>query len=75
MRPGEKMFEELVIGAELSCTRHAAILTASEGFETWDDFEPVLHRLEASIGQHDPAEVRRVLNTCLPGHGAGVGRT
>jgi FlaA1/EpsC-like NDP-sugar epimerase len=74
MRPGEKMFEELVIGAELSPTRHAAILTASELFQTWDQFEPLLQRLEALIGQRDRGGVRSMVMFCAPGLGAGVAR-
>jgi FlaA1/EpsC-like NDP-sugar epimerase len=74
MRPGEKMFEELVIGAELSPTRHAAILTASELFQTWDKFEPLLQRLEALIGQRDRGGVRSMVMFCAPGLGAGVAR-
>ena len=62
LRPGEKMFEELVIGAELSPTRHPAILTASEGFLPWADLEPRLQRLEAAVSQHDRHAVRRLLS-------------
>jgi FlaA1/EpsC-like NDP-sugar epimerase len=39
LRPGEKMFEELVIGDELSPTSHPAIMTARERFQQWSEFE------------------------------------
>lgn len=61
LRPGEKMFEELVIGEELSPTAHPAILTAREGFQPWAEFERRLQRLEAAVGQDDAAAVRQLL--------------
>jgi FlaA1/EpsC-like NDP-sugar epimerase len=63
LRPGEKMFEELVIGADLLATSHPAILKAMESFEPWLQLEQRLQRLEAAISQHDAAEVRRLLPT------------
>lgn len=61
LRPGEKMFEELVIGADLEPTNHAAILRAREGFDRWDHVEQQLSRLEAVVSQHDAKGVRAVL--------------
>jgi FlaA1/EpsC-like NDP-sugar epimerase len=61
MRPGEKMFEELVIGATISETRHPAILTAAESFVPWHDMEPALQRLDAAVGQHEHDTVRQLL--------------
>ena len=61
MRPGEKMFEELVIGATVSETRHPSILTAAESFVPWRDMEPALQRLDAAVGQHEHDTVRQLL--------------
>jgi FlaA1/EpsC-like NDP-sugar epimerase len=61
LRPGEKMFEELVIGDGIEKTRHPGILRASEGFLAWKDLEPVLQRLEAAVSQHDAAQVRQLV--------------
>jgi FlaA1/EpsC-like NDP-sugar epimerase len=61
MRPGEKMFEELVIGAELCATAHPALMVAVEGFETWPLLQMRLQRLEAAVSQHDGAGVRRLV--------------
>ncbi len=58
MRPGEKLYEELVIGAELLSTRHEAIFRAREGFTPWETFEHRLQQLEAAVSQHDRAKVR-----------------
>jgi len=61
LRPGEKMFEELVIGADLEATSHPAILRAREGFDRWAHVERQLSRLEAVVSQHDAKGVRAVL--------------
>jgi FlaA1/EpsC-like NDP-sugar epimerase len=61
MRPGEKMFEELVIGAELRPTAHSAVMVAVEGFEGWGSLEARVQRLEAAVSQHDSATVRSLV--------------
>jgi FlaA1/EpsC-like NDP-sugar epimerase len=61
LRPGEKMFEELVIGAELCATAHPAVMVAVEGYEAWPTLEARLQRLEAAVSQHDGAGVRRLV--------------
>ena len=61
LRPGEKMFEELVIGAELRATAHPAIMVAQEGFEPWASLERRLQRLEAAVSQYDAAQVRQLV--------------
>lgn len=61
LRPGEKMFEELVIGADLRPSAHPVVMVAQESFEPWAAMEQRLQRLEAAVSQHDGAGVRRLL--------------
>lgn len=70
LRPGEKMFEELVICADLTPTQHAAILRACEGFEPWNTLESLLQQLEARVSQHDARGVRKVLAQRVAGYAA-----
>jgi FlaA1/EpsC-like NDP-sugar epimerase len=63
MRPGEKLYEELVIGAELMPTQHAGILRAREAFTPWEVFEHRLQQLEAAVSQHDRVMVRELVMT------------
>jgi FlaA1/EpsC-like NDP-sugar epimerase len=63
LRPGEKMFEELVIGDGIEKTCHPGVLRASEGFPPWKELEPMLQRLEAAVSQHDAAQVRQLVAT------------
>jgi FlaA1/EpsC-like NDP-sugar epimerase len=61
MRPGEKLYEELVIGAELMPTAHPGIMRAREAFTPWEVFEHRLQQLEAAVSQHDRARVRELV--------------
>jgi FlaA1/EpsC-like NDP-sugar epimerase len=62
IRPGEKLFEELVIGENVRATAHPAILVSLEGFEHWTALEQRLQLLEAAVSQHDAAAVRRLVS-------------
>ncbi len=68
LRPGEKMFEELVIGSDLVPTAHRAILRAREGCEPWSRLEPMLQQLEARVSQHDDRGVRQLLAQAVAGY-------
>ncbi len=61
LRPGEKLYEELIIGGDVDRTTHPAIMTAREGFVPWGDFEEILQRLEAAVSQHDGKAVRAIV--------------
>jgi FlaA1/EpsC-like NDP-sugar epimerase len=56
LRPGEKLYEELLIGANPVVTDHPKIMMATENFLPWSELEPKLARLfdhckEGNIGQ------------------------
>jgi FlaA1/EpsC-like NDP-sugar epimerase len=61
LRPGEKLYEELIIGGDVDRTTNAAIMTAREGFMPWAAFEDRLQRLEAAVSQRDGAAVRAIV--------------
>ncbi len=45
LRPGEKLFEELLIGSQCEHTEHPKIKRAYEQFVSWDVYEDKLHKL------------------------------
>ena len=61
LRPGEKLYEELIIGGDVDRTTNTAIMTAREGFMPWAAFEDRLQRLEAAVSQRDGAAVRAIV--------------
>lgn len=57
LRPGEKLYEELLIGDNPQNTDHAQIMKASEKYIEWDILEAMLSQLETHIidGKSKPA--------------------
>jgi len=58
LRPGEKLYEELLIGENPVSTEHKLIFKASEKFTPWIKLESYLDKLENAI-QHNEIEVIR----------------
>ncbi len=72
LRPGEKLFEELLIGDNCSPTEHPAIMQAKEHFIEWDRLEPMLERLQSVLDQHDVAAARAQLRQIVSGYAAST---
>ncbi|GAA3899012.1 nucleoside-diphosphate sugar epimerase/dehydratase [Halomonas cibimaris] len=61
LRPGEKLYEELLIGDNVSATRHERIMTAHESALTWPELEELVHRLFTACRHFDYGEIRQLL--------------
>ncbi|NHB63770.1 polysaccharide biosynthesis protein, partial [Photorhabdus sp. RW14-46] len=61
LRPGEKLYEELLIGDNVSGTNHPRIMTANEVFLTWDKLNPLLNDLKTSCENYDFENIRQIL--------------
>ncbi len=61
MRPGEKLYEELLIGNAPCLTAHPRIMMASEHHTPWSVLEPQLRELEALIDTGAVEDARGVL--------------
>lgn len=66
LRPGEKLFEELLISSDAQPTRHPKVCRAHEAWLNWNDLEPVLNELRQLSDTTPGAEVRRVLRRHVP---------
>lgn len=53
LRPGEKLYEELLIGENVTGTRHRKIMTALEEKLNWDEMEELLINLDSSCHRFD----------------------
>jgi FlaA1/EpsC-like NDP-sugar epimerase/8-oxo-dGTP pyrophosphatase MutT (NUDIX family) len=60
LRPGEKLYEELLISGNAIPTEHPKIFRAKERAFQWQELESSLNRLYASIGNRDIDEVCQV---------------
>lgn len=61
LRPGEKLYEELLIGADVSGTTHSKILRAKETYFEWDELLAQLRRLETACREFDCASAQSLL--------------
>lgn len=61
LRPGEKLYEELLIGDNVSPTEHPMIMTANEEYLSWDQLKVLLSRLMAAVDEDDYPQVRQLL--------------
>jgi FlaA1/EpsC-like NDP-sugar epimerase len=67
LRPGEKLYEELLIGDHPEPTAHPRILRAQEAFIPWATLEPQLQALRSAAQANDEYAIRAVLAQCVQG--------
>jgi FlaA1/EpsC-like NDP-sugar epimerase len=68
LRPGEKRYEELLIGENPQPTAHPRILKAHEQFLPWAELERRLAALQAALAANDAAAIRQVLADTVSGY-------
>lgn len=68
LRPGEKLYEELLIGDNVVATRHPMIMSANEDYLSWDVLKAKLTELLAAVEQDDYARVRQLLRDTVSGY-------
>jgi FlaA1/EpsC-like NDP-sugar epimerase len=68
LRPGEKLYEELLIGNNPSSTTHPRIMRASEEFLRWPDLEQRLQTLAKYLRDGDALDIKELLQTLVAGY-------
>ncbi|WP_144171671.1 nucleoside-diphosphate sugar epimerase/dehydratase [Pseudomonas sp. Kh13] len=71
LRPGEKLYEELLIGDNVIATRHPMIMSAHEDYLPWDVLKQRLDALRAATAEDDFATVRQLLRDTVSGYVPG----
>ena len=61
LRPGEKLYEELLIGGNVGQTQHQRIMTADEDYLPWPQLEPLLLQLDSACHEFHHERVREIL--------------
>ena len=61
LRPGEKLYEELLIGGNVGQTQHQRIMTADEDYLPWSQLEPLLLQLDSACHEFHHERVREIL--------------
>jgi FlaA1/EpsC-like NDP-sugar epimerase len=67
LRPGEKLYEELLIGGNVSKTGNPMILRAKEEMLAWGDLKLILDELELAVDSGDQVKLRQLLLKAVPG--------
>ena len=68
LRPGEKLYEELLIGSNPKPTQHPLILKAHEEFLNWSELEHKLSALGVAISVNNSSVIRLLLKDLVSGY-------
>ncbi|WP_296265293.1 polysaccharide biosynthesis protein [Pseudomonas sp. UBA6562] len=68
LRPGEKLYEELLIGDNVEPTRHPMIMSATEDFLTWTVLKGQLNELLTAVESNNCPRVRKLLRELVCGY-------
>jgi len=66
LRPGEKLYEELLIGNNPQATQNPRIMKASETFLPWGELQPMITTLRMAAVNGDVVMVRAMLKLLVP---------
>jgi len=67
LRAGEKLYEELLIGDNVSKTAHEKIKRAQENVIAWEDLSLILDNLRQATEENDFENVRQILKDSVAG--------
>lgn len=70
LRPGEKLYEELLIGDNPEGTVHERIMKAREHYVPWPQFAPVLANMRLAAEGNDESSIKDILSEHVHGYGA-----
>ncbi|WP_430962784.1 polysaccharide biosynthesis protein [Pseudomonas juntendi] len=68
LRPGEKLYEELLIGDNVLPTQHPMIMSASEDYLSWEVLKESLSSLTKALEDEDFNRVRQILRELVSGY-------
>lgn len=67
LRPGEKLYEELLIGEDITETRHPKIMMANEQYIPAQEFDGLILQLAEACDRNDCDGVMAMLRRCVTG--------
>ena len=68
LRPGEKLYEELLIGDNPQPTQHSRIMKAHEEFLAWPLLQAKLEALSTAVSANDVTQIRSLLQQLVKGY-------
>lgn len=68
LRAGEKLYEELLIGDNVSGTEHPMIMRAHEDWLPWSEMKTLLEKLKTAADHNDYPTIRALLLQYVSGY-------
>ena len=68
LRPGEKLYEELLIGDDVRKTNHERIMTAQEIMLPWEKLNHIIEQLDSACHNFEHAKIREILMSAPTGY-------
>jgi FlaA1/EpsC-like NDP-sugar epimerase len=68
LRPGEKLYEELLIGNQPEQTSHPLIFKARESALTWGELKPYLNELHQACQEEDLVKCKHIFSEIVAGY-------
>lgn len=68
LRPGEKLYEELLIGDNPQPTKHPRIMKATEAYLSWSELSPMLDEMRMALTTNDVSRLRSMLTALVDGY-------
>ncbi|MFO6423857.1 polysaccharide biosynthesis protein [Motilimonas sp. KMU-193] len=68
LRPGEKLYEELLIDGNAEATAHPSIMKAKEGFLNWQQLSKILHPLDTACTNYNEEVIAEILHQAPTGY-------
>ncbi|RRJ84486.1 nucleoside-diphosphate sugar epimerase/dehydratase [Aestuariirhabdus litorea] len=68
LRPGEKLYEELLIGEGVQATEHPKIMTANEKMLSWCELQEMMKALEVQLAKNEITEIRKTFSSVVDGY-------
>ena len=66
LRPGEKLYEELLIDGNFISTENKLIMRAKEEMISWDKLEPILAQIKEAAMNADTKKIYKLLSQLVP---------
>ena len=68
LRPGEKLYEELLLSDNPEPTSHPRVMRANEQFVQWDEFETCLINLQEAVQENNVKVMSSILKQMVSGY-------
>ena len=66
LRPGEKLYEELLVDGKYALTENKLIMRAEEDVVNWDKLEPILAEIEEAALNSETEKIYTLLSQLIP---------